>query len=340
MVDPREIPDWDKWLLDFRHATIFHTAGWCGVLCDTYRYRPLYLLDWKEDRLAAALPLIEVRSWFTGSRGISLPFTDECGPLLRSGEFSKPLLDRAVALGGERHWKYLELRELPASEPPETISLRFYSHELNLRESEAHLLSRFEGSVRRAIRKAEGSGLHLEISDSLDAMRDFYRLHCFTRKRHGLPPQPFAFFRNIWRHIIAPGHGSIVLASKDSAPIAGAVYFRSGTQAIYKFGASNDACQALRPNNLVMWSAIRHLRQKGCHTLAFGRTSLDNEGLRRFKLGWGCSERILGYWKYSFRTSSPVRDHDRAAGRHTAFFHRIPRPLSRLLGAALYRHIA
>jgi len=34
-------------------------------------------------------------------------------------------------------------------------------------------------------------------------MGEYYRLHCLTRKRHGLPPQPTGFFQKIQEHIIA-----------------------------------------------------------------------------------------------------------------------------------------
>ena len=45
--------------------------------------------------------------------------------------------------------------------------------------------------------------------------------------------------------------------------------------------------QNLRPNNLVMWEGIKSLMQRGADTLHLGRTSMENEGLRRFKLSRG-----------------------------------------------------
>ena len=40
------------------------------------------------------LPLMEVDSWLTGRRGISLPFTDECEPLYPDAESFKNLLQK------------------------------------------------------------------------------------------------------------------------------------------------------------------------------------------------------------------------------------------------------
>ena len=68
---------------------------------------------------------------------------------------------------------------------------------------------------RRALRKAGHSGVTTRISTSWDAMLVFHRLHLATRRRHGVPPQPLAFFRNIQREILASGHGFIVIAEPD-----------------------------------------------------------------------------------------------------------------------------
>ena len=43
----------------------------------------------------------------------------------------------------------------------------------------------------------------VEILQSVEAVRIFYSLQCQTRKKHGLPPQPFKFFLNIHKHILS-----------------------------------------------------------------------------------------------------------------------------------------
>jgi len=113
-----------------------------------------------------------------------------------------------------------------------------------------------------------------------------------------------------------------------------------GRHAIYKFGASDEAQQQLRANNLVMWRAILHYASEGFADLDFGRTSLGNEGLRKFKLGWGARELAADYVRYDFRRSAYVPARDEAQGWHNQVFQALPLPLSRLAGSLLYRHIA
>ena len=112
--------------------------------------------------------------------------------------------------------------------------------------------------------------------------------------------------------------------------MAAAVFLHQGRQALYKFGASDYGFQHLRPNNLVMWEGIRQCAARGCGRLHFGRTSLANEGLRRFKLGFGAREEEIKYCKYDFRAGRFVTDVDRAEG----WFNRVFRLSAAALVAA------
>jgi hypothetical protein len=132
--------------------------------------------------------------------------------------------------------------------------------------------------------------------------------------------------------------GCTVVASYQGRPIAASMFLHFRPRAIYKFGASDLSFQHLRPNNLVMWEAIRWYAGQGFDSLDFGRTSMANEGLRRFKLGFGTTERAITYVKYDFGSGSFVTDRDRVFGWFNGVFQLMPMPLSRILGGLLYRH--
>ncbi len=162
-------------------------------------------------------------------------------------------------------------------------SVGFHGHVIELECGEDALFKRLDGAVRRGIRKSEDAGLRAEFSTSLEAVREYFALHCLTRRRHGPPPQPFRLFHNIARYVLAEGHGFVATARLGQKPLAASVFFHSSSEAIYKFGASDYAFQKLRPNNLVMWEAIKRCTANGFARLHLGRTSLANEGLRQFK---------------------------------------------------------
>jgi lipid II:glycine glycyltransferase (peptidoglycan interpeptide bridge formation enzyme) len=211
---------------------------------------------------------------------------------------------------------------------------------LNLFADVDFLFSKLQSPVRRAIRKAEKSQVTVETSQSLDAVRAYYSLHCRTRRQHGLPPQPFRFFRHIQEQVLTHNHGVVVTARYGGRPIASAVFFHAGAEAIYKFGASDKRFHELRANNLVMWEAIKRYASRGFKILDFGRTSLADEGLRRYKLGWGVDEYRINYYRYDLRRESFVAGADKAHGWHNRLFRALPLFLARLTGAVLYRHVA
>ncbi len=339
-LNPAEDSNWSALLAVQPKRSFFHTAAWARVLTDTYGYTPVYFAAEEAGGKSSWLPLMEVNSWLTGRRGIGLPFTDHCEPLCEEAGTFEKLFREAVEFGKSRRWKYIEFRggrELLHKVP---ASLSFYGHSLDLTARADELFARLDSSVRRAVRKAEKAGVTVEVLHSLEAMQIFYALQCQTRKKHGLPPQPFNFFLNIHRHIMSQNMGMVVLARHQGRPVAGSVYFNFGEQAVYKFGASDEACQELRGSNLVMWTAIKELARRGAQRLDLGRTSMGNPGLRKFKLGWGTAEHTIEYLKFDLQKNEFVTDVDGVSGWHTQVFRRLPGVLSRAAGAILYRHWA
>jgi hypothetical protein len=321
-------------------GSFFHSAAWAKTLQSAYGFKPVYFTAREADGRTSILPLMEVDSWLTGRRGIALPFTDDCDPLYSDEALIRRVMETALEFGSKRGWKSVEWRggrELFGGAP---ASLSFYGHSVALEAGEDLMFARLESSVRRAIRKAEKNGVTVTVSQSLEAMKVFYSLQCKTRRKHGLPPQPFGFFRSIYEHVLSKNLGMIATASYQQRPIAASVYFQSGTRAIYKYGASDEAFQHLRGANVVMWEAFKWHARNGAKTLHLGRTSLGNEGLRRFKLGWGAGEQKIEYVKYDLRKDRFVTEKDETTGWHNRVFNVLPTGLSRLIGAVLYRHCA
>jgi hypothetical protein len=334
-INPLESPDWDAKLTARPDFSFFHGAAWQRVLTATYGFTPLFL-----EHEQAIWPLMEVNSWLTGKRGVSLPFTDTCGPLGGDQKSFGEILAVAIALGKKRGWKYLEGRGGLNFLPAATTSISFYGHNVALNPDEPRMFEKMDGSMRRAIRKAEKENVTVEISQSESALRDFFHLQCLTRKRHGLPPQSLGFFLNIQKHILSQNHGFVAVASHGGKKIAASVYFFLGGKAIYKYGASDFAHQDLRGSNVVMWEAMRRLAREGVKTLHLGKTALEHDGLRRFKLNLGATEETLDYFRFDFRRCQFVKDKDSVSGWHNRFFGALPLPVSRLAGRLLYKHWA
>lgn len=85
IINPMDFRGWDDLLASAPECTFFHTSAWAKVLWETYHYRPLYFTLLNDNKLLALMPIMEVKSIFTGLRGVSLPFTDYCEPITTDG---------------------------------------------------------------------------------------------------------------------------------------------------------------------------------------------------------------------------------------------------------------
>src|SRR5713101_3884885 len=145
-LDPLSDSDWDRLVLSHPDCNFFHSAAWAKVLGKTYRHKPIYLHFSRQGESVALLPLMEVRSPFTGRRGVCLPFSDFCEPLLFNGHGSEHVIDKLSELAQERNWKYFEVRGGRTLQAPASATAVFYGHKLDLRGGAAELRKRFLSS--------------------------------------------------------------------------------------------------------------------------------------------------------------------------------------------------
>jgi len=340
LINPLVDPGWDRQVDSHPLGTVFHGRAWARVLTRTYGHGLLYARLWRGEDLAGLIPLVEVRSRITGCRGACLAFSDACPPLLFAHDALPFAAEKLIQLARERKWKYLDIRGGPCPQPDAIPSMEFFTHHLNLRQGEAGLLESVSSSARRAIRSGERKGLRVEMIQTEVAMRQYYQLHVRTRRRHGLPPQPPHFFLNIFDEFVARGRGAVVQASMGSRVVASAVFlWNAAKEAVYKFGASDERRSALRGNYAVMWHAIRTLASAGYKTLDFGRTSLSNEGLCRFKRSWGATQGRLEYYRYDVTDGAWTQVADHAEGWHNRAFRLLPLVINRVAGRLIYPHL-
>ena len=339
IINPLEHENWNHLLISTPGYSFFHTSNWAEVLRKSYNYTPIYLCVSEQNKLASLLPMMEVDSFLTGKRGVCLPFTDACEPIAQNAQEFQKLFDQAVVLGKKRKWKYLAIRGgekyLSAEQPAEF----FYGHKLDLALGQQQLFRNLRDSTQRNIKKAQKENISVTISTSLQSMKEFYRLNTMTRREHGLPPQPFNFFRNLHDLVIKKDLGFIVTASVNNIVIAANVYFKFGNEVIYKYGASDKKFQHLRANNLVMWEAIKWGADQGFAKLCFGRTEPENEGLLQFKSGWGVQPYRIHYYRYDLQKNIFTANPSDINPLFKRIFSKLPIPVLGIMGRILYRHM-
>lgn len=340
LLNPLAEPEWDDLVAAHPRCSFFHSAAWARVLSNSYGYTPLYLAAVTDGKLSGLIPFMEIRSPFTGTRGVSLPFADGCDFFLPEGVSFEQAIQTVIDVAHSRRWKTFELRgRVPGMETVPAYK-EYYCHVLDLSPGEHPLFSRFRENVQRNIRKVERERVTVQEDASPSGLRQFYRLNCITRRRHGLPPQPFRFFESLRDHVLSQAKGMLLLARHEGNCISGAVFLHFKGNVIFKYGASDRRFQHLRANNLVLWQGIRHSCSSGFGSLSFGRTDLGQDGLRRFKRSWGCAESRLKYSRFDVRSRSWCDEKKPSNVPWRSVLTRMPIPVLRALGTVAYRHIA
>ena len=336
-VDPISDPRWRHFIEHDARATVFHTPGWLLTLRETYGYEAVvHTTSAPSEPVANGVVFCRVKSWFTGSRLVSLPFSDHCEPLIGPGEDAGEFAN----LSDSNRWRYVELRPVTAI-PNGTHcqggfqeSENFWLHRLDLSPTSAELFRHFHTDcVRRKIRKAEKEHVACEEGNNPALLESFYRLLLRTRRRHGLPPQPKKWFRNLSKYLTE--HIKIRVASKDGQPIASILTFSYKGKLMYKYGCSDERYHRFGGMQLLLWRAIEEAKENNYSEFDLGRCEWENSGLRIFKDRWGASRSKLTYWRYQPGRLSFAREH-RMVRRA---LHLCPPSLLQIAGRSLYRHI-
>lgn len=340
ILNPITTPGWDDLLISIPGHSFFHSSKWARVLSESYGYSPQYFSVLEHEKLLALVPLMEITSILTGKRGVSLPFTDYCEPILHESIPFHELFSNIITHGKQKSWRSFELRGGQSLLSGATASATYLRHTLNLTDTPEKIFRTFRRGTKSSIKKAEKENITIKTDCSEDSIMEFYELNCITRKYHGLPPQPLSFFKSIYQHILKEESGVVMIASYKGTNIAGCVFFHFSDEAIYKYGASKREYQELRATNLIFWNAINYYLKKGYKKLCFGRTEPENEGLRRFKNGWGTNEHVINYYKYDLRRSHFVNNNKVGLSRYpTMIFSKMPIRLLKIIGEVAYRHM-
>jgi CelD/BcsL family acetyltransferase involved in cellulose biosynthesis len=337
-LDPVADPRWSRFVDRHPRASIFHTGGWLEALQQTYGYRPVALTTAHPDQeLRDAVVFCRIETLLSGGRLVSLPFADHCDPLVSSAGTLDAMLKSPHCQLAPR--EYLELRPRTSSlvPPGDLVPCRaFHLHALDLSPSTDELLRSFHrDGVQRKLRRAQRERLVCEEGRSDALLEAFYRLFILTRRRHGLPPQPREWFRNLVRCL---GDAlTIRVAYKGGRPIACLITLRHRQTLVYKYGASDVRFHNLGGVILLFWSTIEAAKREGLTEFDLGRCDLDNAGLATFKDHWGATRSTLTYLRRP--EAAALRLDERVSSRFARkIIAHAPPSLLELAGRLLYRH--
>ncbi len=362
---------WEEFISNHENSSIFHTPQWHKTIENSYRLTTQYHVIFDPGgAIRSAIPSMNVRNLFLGKRTVCFPYSDHCDPLLGDpedfGELTNSVMDHSP--NGNVEFRFYKVgREVPGLNQDDS----YVNYVLPLRSENAELSdsmipdsctqidllfsSLHKSCIQRQIRKAQKNGVTVRQGKSLADLKQFYNLHLLTRKRHGVPAQPFRFFKKLrsefgkgFKLLIADHDGNpvsaIILLWAPSLEERRSLIFRRASEAqrakmavYYKFGASNPLGLRLGANPLLFWQAIRRAVELGFQEFDLGRTSRADRGLADFKRHLGAAPKPLTYLAPGKSTGSlengPLNS---VAG---SVFSVLPTRINQMSGSLFYRYL-
>jgi CelD/BcsL family acetyltransferase involved in cellulose biosynthesis len=345
-IDPLRDPRWSALIERHPRSSVFHGTNWLRALRTTYDYEPVAITTCPPGAgLTNALVSCRIKSWLTGRRLVSLPFSDHCEPLADDAADLKMLFAALERQSRTEKLPYIEIRPLRPHECTTSMFCSTYTycfHQLDLRPDCDALFKGFhKDSTQRKIRRAEREGLSYQDGRSEVLLDSFYHLFLLTRRHHQVPPQPRIWFRNL---IACFGEAlSIRLALKDGHPVAGILTLRHKDTLVYKYGCSDAKFNNLGGTHLLFWRSIQEAKKEGLRVFDLGRSDCENTGLITFKNRWGAAPSALTYSRYTASRNSsgnfrlPGADWKVRIGKHLCAH--LPDRLLCAAGSLFYKHI-
>jgi hypothetical protein len=343
-IDPTKDARWACLVERHPMASVFHTVGWLQALRRTYGYEPIvFTTSAPTGELKNGLVFCRVRSWLTGFRLVSLPFSDYCDPLCETVDELSFLIRYLQGALEHENWQYLEVRPTNGEVGQSGDKYRFlpagryFHHTIDLTPDMKELFEGFDKDcIQRRIHRAERAGLTEKCNRSEEQLKDFYALFVATRSRHQLPPMPYAWFRNLNRCMRESLE--VRLAYKDEIPISGILTLYFKDTVLFKYGCSDVRFNRFGATPWLLWRAIAAAKANGATRFDLGRTEEDNTGLLEFKNHWVPKPIQLIYWKFPGTPSlDSVKGWRLKMAKRT--FSLMPKTLLKLTGRFLYRHV-
>ena len=347
---PEEQGEWDAFVTRHPLGLIYHLSSWQRALESAFRHirgRFLVLRDGSK-QIQAGLPIYTVSSWLLGNRTVSVPFATICDPLISTKEEFNLLWPAIEEASKANRSRRIEIRTRHTSgciPAPLAASRRYKHHYLQLGKPTDELFRSFDKSnICRGVEKARREGVVVEERQEEQDLRVFHAFLAATRRKHLLPPIPFAFFQSMYRSL-GPHHITLYLAINAGEPV--------GVMLVLKFKDLwtaeylTTADKAIRgTSSLLYWDAIQRAKSSGATSFSFGRTSLDNTGLLNFKRRWAPLEEELTDFT-SRRDSTSAQAHESSEtgvltlyGTPLRFFMRYsPAAVQKLIGDFCYHHL-
>jgi hypothetical protein len=270
--------DWEE-LDSFPDRNVYQTREWLEFAAKTQNAEPVLAAVTRSGETVGFFTGLVVRRY--GIRILGSPFrgwtTAYMGFNLRDGVPRRAAAEALLPLAfGALRCMHLELRDRQlAIDDVEGLGFAYNEKtifEVDLRPAESEIFNRMTSACRRCIRKAEKVGVTIEEADDLEFADDYHaQLRDVFAKQALVPSYDSARVTELIRHVHPTGRLLLLRArDRDGRCIATGIFPAMNRATYFWGGASWRQYQILRPNEALMWYAMRYWKSRGIEWFDLG----------------------------------------------------------------------
>jgi hypothetical protein len=312
IVDPKAV-NWTH-LDSFSDRTVFQTREWLNFIAESQRATPVIAELRQDGQIVGYFSGLTFTRMGVKVLGSSFPgwTTPYIGFNLLQG------LSRTEALATVEKlaWDTFKCLHMEVSDPyfaPEDgqalgFACEFYtSYRTDLTQTEEQLFNGMDSACRRAVRKAEKSGVRIEEANDVAFADEYYhQLKDVFAKQGLVPTYKVERVRALVKNLAGTGRVLLVRArDPEGKCIASGIFPGYNKIAEFWGNASYRASQVLRPNEAIHWYVMRFWKKRGVEVYDWG-------GEGTYKEKYGCKpHRVPWFTKSRYQIVSTLRNEAR-----------------------------
>jgi hypothetical protein len=316
VVSYRDTPQWDSFVKNHPHGSLFHYRAMIQAYESTHLYSPL--------ALAATTPAGEILAlivatrvgligeWANSFTGRSIHFAEPLRVDSAEGEKALRELMRIHDEACRHNALFTEIRPIHDGEPAATVleatgySKRgYHNFELNLDCPGTEIWKGFTGTCRRNIKRAERRGVTVEAVDPFTNVTAFYTILKESYANSRIPLVDISHFFSVFRELEATDI-RLIVAKLDGNLIAASCFVADDKRVYYWF-AGTKRVPGISAMASIVWDALQHYCQTDKKIFDFCGAGWEGEdyGPGRFKAHFGGKltnigrfRKVHSQWKY------------------------------------------
>ncbi|MDD5530247.1 MAG: peptidoglycan bridge formation glycyltransferase FemA/FemB family protein [bacterium] len=306
-----DVDKWNKLLNKSHNSSVFNTPEWAKLYEASFpNTKAVFLATEHNDEFIAGLPIIEIKKIGFVSY-YSMPYGHYGGVIIDTKnadskiqklelitQFNKLIKKNWGVVGLSDFYGELEECQLEMSGYKK---FKYKTQLLNLSDNEQTIWNQLAHSTKSKIKQSKNYEVDVKCISNETEIKDCYKMFEDTSRKHGENKLQFTiqFYCNLFYTMNKFLRWTV--AKKDNKNIATTIYLVFQDTIIWLASASYTESLKYRPNNALVWDAIKWGCNNGYKYFNFGGSPVSAEGLKKFKESWGTKEE--SHWFYYKKSS-------------------------------------